>query len=60
MAKVKCKIVRKTEAAFLINQKGKEHWIPRSQISHRSVPPNQPTVLTIPDWLAEKLGVWYD
>ena len=59
MAHVRGKFVSDTEKAILISVKGQEHWVPKSQIK-TSLRQGDDMEMDIPDWLAEKAGIWYD
>lgn len=51
--------VRQTPKAILVAIKGKEHWIPQSQIDEDSevYKDGDQGTLIIKSWLAEKLGL---
>jgi hypothetical protein len=67
-AKFKCRILRETDAAILIqqeppNRQATQTWIPRSQCDHISKMPDGkpetgiPATVTCADWIIDKKGL---
>jgi len=59
-AVIKGDVIFETELAIKIKVRKKTIWVAKSLIKKRLTTPDEPTELTIPEWVAQEKGVWYD
>lgn len=54
-----CRIVRETDAAFLIEHDGEEHWIPKSQIADPDTyeAGDEDVTVSVTEWIAKQKGI---
>ena len=54
-----CRVLRETDAAFLVDYDGDELWLPRSQVADADdlTVSNEPRTIGITEWIAKQKGI---
>jgi len=54
-----CKILRETAAAFRVEYRGEEFWLPKSQVADAEnyVDGDDDVTLSITEWIADQKGI---